>query len=95
MSASLAGARRFVYALESPAYGLTPFAFAPAPASRWRDLFAEEETRPTSTGSSATGRTTAAAARVELPNEAARGEWRAFETLQAVRALSACGRSTG
>jgi hypothetical protein len=81
---------------ESPEYGLSPFAFAPTPASRWGALFAADEIeahldrlerdQQDDGGWPLTW---------EPPGDTARLEWRGFETLQAVRVLTAYGRAPG
>jgi hypothetical protein len=81
---------------ESTDYGLTPLEFAPTPASRWRAVFADEEIdahldrlerdQQDDGGWPLTW---------EPPGDAARLEWRGFETIRAVRALRAYGRSAG
>lgn len=78
---------------DDPAYGLTPLHFAPTPDSRRRSVFADDEVE-------------AHLDRLERdqaddggwpltwtpPSEASALEWRALETLRAVRVLRAYGR---
>jgi hypothetical protein len=91
--AALRDARYFRADASDTAYGLTPLAFAGDPDSRWRQLFTNKEIDthldrlehdqqddggwPLSW---------------QPPSDAARFEWRGFETVQALRLLVAYGR---
>jgi hypothetical protein len=79
---------------ESTEYGLTPLAFAPTPGSRWRALFADDEIEAhldrLERDQQDDGGWPLA---WEPPGDAARLEWRGFETLRAVRVLNAYGRA--
>jgi hypothetical protein len=93
VTAALSRARWFHAEPDYEDYGLTPLHFAPAPESRWRVLFAEEQID---------GHLDRLAAEQqddggwplswEPPTEASRLEWRGIETLRSLRTLVAYGR---
>jgi hypothetical protein len=76
-----------------PEYGLTPLHFAPTPDSPWRSLFADEDIEghlDRLTGDQADDGGWPLT--WEPPSQASALEWRAIETLRAVRVLRAYGR---
>jgi hypothetical protein len=91
---ALPRARWFLADATSDEYGLTPLHFAPAPESRWRALFEEDQIeahldRLESDQQDDGGWPLS----WEPPSEASRLEWRGIETLRAIRVLVAYGRA--
>jgi hypothetical protein len=91
----LRGAEWFLEDAGDRRYGLRPLAFAPTPDSRWRTLFSDEEIEAHLRAVAADQEEDGGwPLRWEPPSDAARCEWRGFETLQAIRVLVAYGRAS-
>jgi hypothetical protein len=90
---TLCDARYFRADAADESYGLTPLAFAPAPDSRWRQLFDDTEVAAHLDRLERDQRVDGGwPLSWEPPSEAAVLEWRGVETLQALRVLRAYGR---
>jgi hypothetical protein len=94
LAQALAQARWFLPDAGFDEYGLTPLHFAPAPDSRWRALFADEEMeahldRLVSDQQDDGGWPLA----WQPPSAASKLEWRGIETVRALRVLVAYGRT--
>lgn len=91
----LRGAEWFLEDAGDRRYGLRPLAFAQTPDSRWRTLFSDEEIEAHLRAVAAEQEQDGGwPLRWEPPSDAARCEWRGFETLQAIRVLVAYGRAS-
>lgn len=89
----LASAQWFKLDAASPEYGVTPLHFAPTPASPWRSLFADDVIAAHLDRLAADQQPDGGwPIAWEPPSRASTMEWRAIETLRAVRTLAAYGR---
>jgi hypothetical protein len=90
--AALPRARWFRVDPNDTTYGLTPLHFAPTPDSRWREVFSDEEIAGhldrLKADQEADGGWPLS---WEPPSQAAVLEWRGYETVRAVRVLTAYG----